>query len=62
MDQTLPMKKKELNKKFTSLDDILDKNYGKKGAPKREVWERRFEIFRLGVKQEEQHNKQNRAE
>ncbi len=33
----------------TTLDQILDKKYGKKGAPKREEWEQQFEAFRLGV-------------
>lgn len=42
------MKKTE-NKNFTTLDEILDKKYGKKGAEKREKWEQEFEAFRLGV-------------
>lgn len=40
-------------KNVTSLNQILDKKYGKKGAPKREEWERQFESFRLGVLLEE---------
>jgi DNA-binding XRE family transcriptional regulator len=35
--------------KITTLDQILDKKYGKKGRPKREQWEQQFEAFRLGV-------------
>ncbi len=38
---------------ITTLDQILDKKYGKKGAPKREEWEQQFEAFRLGVLLEE---------
>lgn len=38
---------------ITTLDQILDKKYGKKGQPKREQWEQQFEIFRLGVLLEE---------
>ena len=41
--------KKTANKNFTTLDEILDKKYGKKGAPKREKWEQEFEAFRLGA-------------
>ena len=39
--------------KITTLDQILDKKYGKKGRPKREQWEQQFEAFRLGVLLEE---------
>jgi DNA-binding XRE family transcriptional regulator len=46
------MKKTE-NKNYTTLDEILDKKYGKKGAAKREQWEQEFEAFRLGVLLEE---------
>lgn len=38
---------------LTSLDQILDKKYGKKGHQKREKWEQEFEAFRLGVLLEE---------
>ena len=33
----------------TTLDEILDNKYGKKGAVTREQWEQEFEAFRLGV-------------
>ncbi len=33
----------------TTLDEILDKKYGRRGAKKREIWEEEFEAFRLGV-------------
>ncbi len=46
------MKKAE-NKNFTTLDEILDNKYGKRGAEKREKWEQEFESFRLGVLLEE---------
>jgi len=38
---------------ITTLDQILDKKYGKKWQPKREEWEQQFESFRLGVLLEE---------
>ena len=38
---------------ITTLDEMLDKKYGKKGMPKREQWEQEFEAFRLGVLLEE---------
>lgn len=41
------------NKSVTTLDEILDNKYGKRGAPKREQWEQEFETFRLGVLIEE---------
>ncbi len=46
------MKKKE-NKNITTLDELLDKKYGKRGAEKRKKWEQEFEAFRLGVLLEE---------
>lgn len=45
--------KKEINKNLTSLDEILDKKYGKRGEVKREKWEQEFEAFRLGTLLEE---------
>ena len=42
---------------ITTLDQILDKKYGKKGRPKREQWEQQFEAFRLGVLLEEARTK-----
>ena len=46
------MKKAE-NKNLTSLDELLDNKYGKRGTPKREKWEQEFEAFRLGALLEE---------
>jgi len=45
--------KKANNKNLTSLDELLDSKYGKRGAPKREKWEQEFEAFRLGALLEE---------
>ncbi len=45
--------KKIFKKNTTTLDEILEKKYGKKGARKREQWEQEFEAFRLGVLLEE---------
>ena len=42
---------------ITTLDQILDKKYGKNGQPKREQWEQQFEAFRLGVLLEEARTK-----
>jgi HTH-type transcriptional regulator / antitoxin HipB len=39
--------KKQLN--ITTLDELLDKQYGKRGTKKREEYEQGFEIFKLGV-------------
>lgn len=41
----------------TTLNQILDAKYGKKGAPKREKWEQEFESFRLGILLEEARTK-----
>ena len=45
------------NKNITTLDQILHKKYGKKGAIKREQWEQQFEAFRLGILLEEARTK-----
>src|SRR5437867_2940047 len=45
--------KKTIHKNITTLDELLDKKYGKKGASRREKWEQEFESFRLGVLLEE---------
>ena len=49
--------KKKNNKDITTLDEILDNKYGKRGESKREKWEQEFEVFRLGVLLEEARNK-----
>ena len=46
------MKTKRENN-ITTLDEILDAKYGKRGARKREKWEQEFEAFQLGVLLEE---------
>lgn len=53
------MKKQKENKDLTTLDEILDKKYGKKGNPRREKWEQQFEAFKLGVLLEEARIKLN---
>ncbi len=40
-------------KNITTLGEILDTKYGKRGVEKREEWEQEFETFRLGVLLEE---------
>lgn len=46
------MKAKKDNN-ITTLDEILDDKYGKRGEEKREQWEQEFEAFKLGVLLEE---------
>jgi ribosome-binding protein aMBF1 (putative translation factor) len=42
--------KKEIDyRSISSLEDLLDAKYGKKGQPDRDVWEREYEAFKLGV-------------
>ena len=53
------MKKQKENKDTTTLDEILDNKYGKKGNPQREKWEQEFEAFKLGVLLEEARIKLN---
>ncbi len=48
---------KKASKNITTLDEILDKKYGKRGSKKREKWEQDFEAFRLGVMLEEARTK-----
>lgn len=40
---------KKINKNLTSFADHLDKQYGKRGTKKRDVYEEGFEAFKLGV-------------
>ncbi len=51
--------KKTTNDNITTLDEILDTKYGKKGMPKRDKWEQEFEAFKLGVLIEEARKKLN---
>lgn len=46
-------------KNITTLDDLLDKKYGKVGTTAREQWEQEFESFRLGVLIEDARKKLN---
>ncbi len=45
------------NKNITTLSELLEKEYGKRGAKKRERWEQEFEAFKLGVLLEEARTK-----
>jgi len=38
---------------ITTLDEILDKKYGKRGTEKRDRWEQEFQVFQFGVLLEE---------
>ena len=49
--------KKNKNNNITTLDEILNKKYGERGASEREKWEQEFEAFRLGVLIEEARTK-----
>ena len=40
---------KNLNPKLTSLDDLIDQNYGEIGSSKRDEFEEGFEAFKIGV-------------
>ena len=45
--------KKAKSENITTLDEILNSKYGKKGTQGREKWEQDFEAFHLGVLLEE---------
>lgn len=51
--------KKEANKNLTSFADHLDRKYGKRGTREREVYERAFEAFKVGVLIQEMREQQN---
>jgi HTH-type transcriptional regulator/antitoxin HipB len=40
---------KNLNPKLTSLDDLINQNYGEIGSSKRDEFEEGFEAFKIGV-------------
>lgn len=42
---------------ITTLEELIDTKYGKRGAPKREEWEQQFEAFRLEILMEEARTK-----
>lgn len=44
---------KTKNKNLTPLSEFIDKQYGKRGTPKREKFERGFEVFKIGFLLEE---------
>jgi len=37
------------NDDFLTLDEFIDREYGKKGTPKRETFDQGYEEFKLGV-------------
>ena len=41
--------KKAKTKNITTFSEHLEKEYGKKGSPKRDEFERGYEAFRIGV-------------
>lgn len=41
--------RKKPAKRLTSFDDHLNKQYGKPGTRKREIYEAEFEAFKLGI-------------
>ena len=47
---------KTKNKNLISLDEYIEDKYGKKGTPKREKFERGFELFKIGFLLEEARN------
>ena len=47
---------KTKNKNLTSLDEFIDNQYGKPGTSKREIFERGFEVFKIGFLLEEARN------
>lgn len=51
--------RKNTNKHLTSLASHLDKQYGKKGTIKRNVYEQEFEAFKLGVLIQEMRERKN---
>ena len=48
---------KTKNKNLISLDEFIENQYGKIGTPKREKFERGFEVFKIGFLLEEARNK-----
>jgi DNA-binding XRE family transcriptional regulator len=46
-------------KKIRSFDELLDAKYGKPGEPDRDLWEREYEAFKIGVIIHEMRKKMN---
>jgi DNA-binding XRE family transcriptional regulator len=47
---------KTKNNKLTSLDEYIEVKYGKPGTPKRDKFERGFEVFKIGFLLEQARN------
>lgn len=50
--------KKKAGINLTTLDEFLDKHYGKRGTAEREQWEQEYEAVKIGFKIEEERMKQ----
>ncbi len=44
---------------LTSLDEIIDEEYGKIGTPNREKFQEEFETFKIGILMQEARKKKN---
>jgi HTH-type transcriptional regulator / antitoxin HipB len=51
--------KKTIHNNLTSFEQHLNKQYGKRGLVKRELYEQEFEAFKLGVLIQEMRERQN---
>jgi DNA-binding XRE family transcriptional regulator len=47
------------NKTLNSFEDHLDRQYGEKGSPTRDIYEQEFEAFKIGVLIQEARKKKN---
>lgn len=53
---------KTKNKNLVSLDEYIEDKYGKNGTPKREKFERGFELFKIGFLLEEARNSRGKTQ
>jgi len=51
--------KKAMQNNLTSFEQHLNRQYGKRGMVKREIYEQEFEAFKLGVLIQEMRERQN---
>jgi len=51
--------KKAMQNNLTSFEQHLNRQYGKRGLVKREIYEQEFEAFKLGVLIQEMRERQN---
>jgi DNA-binding XRE family transcriptional regulator len=45
--------------KLVDLDEFIDEKYGKRGTPKREIFEEGYEAFKLGAMLQQMRKEQN---